>query len=1179
MYNLNSGFPKGNHTLIYPVNKLEITINKNEQYRGNLTFQVSPACEISGFLCANNYRMQFERVVFREDKIEIEYCFNGTGLTYDDQIKGEIFLITNIGEYSIEFEVTVVCEVIQSSIGPIKNLFHFVNLARSDWEEAVSVFYMPRFEQILCGADSQYKSLYRGISCNKFSESAMEEFLICIRKKQPVSYSLLEEQITLKDSVFGEQFFVIRKENWGYTRLIVRTDAEFIELPVTEISEKQFEAGQARIPFLIQKEKLHAGRNFGKIFIVNGLTEYCYEVVVDSKEKFDKKFARRKKINQLYIQLIEEHIYCNLEPSNYHNNTVLKEVIDKLLAIAGNHIMIKLYQSYVLLLQNRDNEAKWILRYVDEMWEHNLQGASEKYVITATVFRKYIDYIRTEDVREKEEIVSAIRDMWAVNNNNLAVFLTVAEVDEVLKNSIHKKMRYTEEMYQRGCRSPLLYLMAYRIFCESPAYLDRLEGLGLQVVFFAMKYHLLTEELVGQINHLAMKSKQMTKALYKILCKCYEFGQSTETLHTICTLLIKGGYKDSKFFEWYKLGVEKELRITRLYEYYLLSIDLNEKELLPKMLLMYFSYSCDLDYVHTAYLYANVYRHRESIPKLYESYKENIEHFVYNQVNHGRVSDDLVYLYNEVVSESMVDKEFAEAMLKIMFTHKVTVNDLRVKNVVRVQKKGHVEYKCQVVHGVSYIPIYDEEYAILLETENGNRYEASIPYSLDKLFSKRHFWPMVEAYAKANIGACVYFYNNNHDLMQMTEGQRRLLIALYECREVETNTRTMVGTQLMKYYYETDRTAELDEFLLNVHLEFYSKEDRAQAVKYMIIRELNEKAFQTVRTYGYEGIAPRFLIQLFQYAKDKYGETEQTFLLATANYIFSLGKYEESVLEYLIENYEGNLKQMRIIWEKATQKMIEADRIAERIIKQTLYSGAYVAHKQEVFLYYYQGKPDASVVNDFLAYMAYQYVTKGQIIDEKVFEIMLANPCNSTICKIAIIYYYTWDSVTNEGALTEQICQYIRELLREGVYFPFFNEYAKEIPELLILSEKTFVEYQCDKDAVVTIHYRIGDGDDNTQRSLVMHEKYEGYYCETFDLFFGERLQYYITEECNGVTNVTASGVIEKSDIPDYEVESRYNLLNQMEMSTLLNERDSVCELAYDYARLSFFTDKIFGIR
>lgn len=59
-------------------------------------------------------------------------------------------------------------------------------------------------------------------------------------------------------------------------------------------------------------------------------------------------------------------------------------------------------------------------------------------------------------------------------------------------------------------------------------------------------------------------------------------------LPAICSLLIKGNKSGPEYYLWYRRGVEQELRVTRLYEYYMMSVDLNKEVKSPAL------YSCIL---------------------------------------------------------------------------------------------------------------------------------------------------------------------------------------------------------------------------------------------------------------------------------------------------------------------------------------------------------------------------------------------------------------------------------------------------------------------------------------------------------------------------------------------------------------------------------------------------------
>lgn len=115
--------------------------------------------------------------------------------------------------------------------------------------------------------------------------------------------------------------------------------------------------------------------------------------------------------------------------------------------------------------------------------------------------------------------------------------------------------------------------------------------------------------------------------MFEILERSWEKTQSSAILQAICSLLIKGNKCEQKWHVWYERGVENKLRVTRLYEYYLLSTDLSRDTEPPKSVLLYFAYQCNLDWEYAAWLYSCVERCKTKDPELYITYKPELDHF------------------------------------------------------------------------------------------------------------------------------------------------------------------------------------------------------------------------------------------------------------------------------------------------------------------------------------------------------------------------------------------------------------------------------------------------------------------------------------------------------------------------------------------------------------------------
>ena len=57
------------------------------------------------------------------------------------------------------------------------------------------------------------------------------------------------------------------------------------------------------------------------------------------------------------------------------------------------------------------------------------------------------------------------------------------------------------------------------------------------------------------------------------------------------------------------------------------------------MILMYFSFQSNLDYEHSAFLYAYLLKHRKDYEELYEHYEPRMERFVIDQIQKRILTD------------------------------------------------------------------------------------------------------------------------------------------------------------------------------------------------------------------------------------------------------------------------------------------------------------------------------------------------------------------------------------------------------------------------------------------------------------------------------------------------------------------------------------------------------------
>ena len=158
----NYGYDSG--SLDFSCTKIELTLQQGECCEGSFGIEVRGGRAL-GQVGSSDPRMECLTRELSGGDEEIAFCFHGEQLQAGQVVRGSFYIVSSLGEYSLPYVVTVSGSAPQSPMGPVKNLFHFANLAKENWEEAVALFYAPDFADILVGNDSQYYTLYRWPPC------------------------------------------------------------------------------------------------------------------------------------------------------------------------------------------------------------------------------------------------------------------------------------------------------------------------------------------------------------------------------------------------------------------------------------------------------------------------------------------------------------------------------------------------------------------------------------------------------------------------------------------------------------------------------------------------------------------------------------------------------------------------------------------------------------------------------------------------------------------------------------------------------------------------------------------------------------------------------------------------------------------------------------------------------
>lgn len=1178
---LDEQFGCDNGTLDFSCAKIEINIPAGSDFEGSFRICSAPGLLTDGYVNTTDLRMECLTPTFAGSDEEISFCFHGDSMEEGEVVKGSFNVVSNLGEYYLPFVVSVAYQIPDSSIGTIKNLFHFANLAKSNWQEAVKMFYSPLFACIFTGSDAKVYDSYRGLSACPGNEQNVEEFLVQINKKQRVEFLVEEKEMELELSVYENPYKVLEHElailrnGWGYTALHVECDGDFVFTEKEFLTDDDFLGNRCRLPVYVDSSLCRKGKNFGQVVLYNSHVCITVPVTVKKGEREQSDVVKKR----IIVQLME--FYQAFRMKKINSTTWLKEtgkLVDKLVAMDENDVPTRLFQAQLLISEERYNEAEWILDHSLSLME-NEKPESETleayYLYLTTLIHREADYVN--------QIATRVQQIYRKDNSRWRVAWLLLYLTEEYAKSPTAKWIFLEKQFYYGCSSPILYIEAILLLGNNPSLLRRLDKYELQVLYYGARQQMLGPELVEQILYLVGRVRDYSAVLCEILCHLYEKKKETRILREICALLIKGGKSGTQYFAWYKKGVEEQLRITNLYEYYMMSLDLSVQQPLPRMVLMYFAYQNNLDYEHSAYLYQYILRHKEEFPEIYENYRMRIERFVVEQIQKRHINRNLAALYQSLLTPGMITEETASALSRLLFAHQIQVEDSRLHKVIVYQAGSLRPGEYVLTEGSTWLPLYGNDYTIVFEDRWGNRFIKNIEYTLEKLMMPGKFVRMIAHYERNCPELDRYVCETEHYEITTDTLERALRVAADEGTVYDI--RRELYLKVVQFYHENDRMDELDCFLEQVPVEKLHKEDRSVILKYMVLRGRYDAAFGWIARYSPYFAEISTLEKLISEMMRRNNMAKDATLTAAAVYVFRKGKYDSTILKYLNLYFEGLTKDMRDIWKASRTYEIDCYDLSERILLQMLYSKAFVGEETDILRYYVSHGARQEVEQAFLIQCAYDYFVNEKLTDSYVFgeirQAYLRGEEISRIGKLAFLKYYAENPDEMSPEDKPLLADFLDEMLDQEIFLNFFRQLKGFENMTRCMGDKTIVEYRTRPGGRASIHYVIvnENGESDEYLTEYMTEVYGGVCFKEFVLFFGESLLYYIMEEYDGEKELTESGTIQKSEITGETGGNYYALVNDIMISKTLQDYDTLDELYEDFCRKAYWNKQLFTLQ
>ena len=1208
---LQGNYIQASGSLSYSVARIETDLSCDCDYEGTFSVQTTEGGTMQGWVLSSDMRMEILTPNIAGPEADISYHFHGDLCKPGDEIKGQISIVSDHGEYSIPFDIRIEPGDLPSSMGPIRNLFNFVNLAKSNWDEALELFYSPDFRRIFCGTDEYYNGLYSCLSANVGNPRNLEEFLLCTGKKSRVQYYY--EKKIFETAIIGVEYseklvereLEIMRSGWGYTDIDIEIDGDFILTRRENLCEKDFTGNFCVLKIFIDTEKCSRGRREGRIVLRNSFT--ALEIPVIVKGRSEVLTSKRIRTRSLLMEQMTRDYILNrlglLDDKEWFEKT--STCVEQLSSVSVDDPYVKLFKARLLCIDGRPNEASWLVDQASEIIEHEEREGKLKgdKLLVAYAYHWLVASMVKQDKEFTKLAASKVESLYRKLPESWEIGIVTLMLPTTNNANTYTRWAMLEKLFESGCRSGVIYHEGIKVLNENPAVAKKVDGFFIQTVYFGARLRVVGSRCIDQLVALSQRTRKYTYVHLHTLELLYTQTNDRRLLQELAAGNIAEGRVDKAAHNWYRKAIDQDIKLTNLFEYFIESLDVHEEEEIPVVVLMYFGYSNNLTSEKKAYFYYYLIQHKEQYEDLYVGSIQNMEFFANEQISKGNINRHLALVYSEILNPEILTRQQAIGLSDIIFSRWIVCEKKECEHVLVYQKGCENPFVYDLHDGEGAISVYGQGNIVVFEDHNGNRYVESAKYTSQDLMTVGRYLSAVTELVWDNERLNLYMLGTGNSTITATSQNISRFMQLAESKLVRRPVRQRMLVFAMDYYSIHDDEESFERAFRQLDLANLSSEQMG-----ILFPILNKYGHEDITGKWLENYGPYFVSRshLKRYLERVIGKLDKEkapekngytgALLAAAIHVFREGNAGLVITQFLASFYEGTCRELAEIWKSLRNYDVSRKECDKRIMLQHMFSGAYLSDLNDIARECVENEPGTELSMAIIAQGAYNYFIGKDNVDEKIIpNIARLYKMNSDMpvsTKLAYLKYYSnhLDEINEESG--EILLQFLKEEISDRVYFGFFkkflyagafktDEQVRRCESILEeIADRTIIDYKVSKGKIAKIHYIIAnDGEqDYDYASENMREACSGICIKDFILFFGETLQYYITEESEDEASLQCNGQITCNNTDTQGTVSRYSIINDLIVSNTTKDYRRFDDLYEEYSRREFINSELFRL-
>ena len=1149
--------------------KIEAECREGEPMEGSFVITSENDIPMRGMIYSTEPYVICPSPAFSGKECKISYKVIHEGFNEGDVISGAFTLIADRLTRVIPFEIRYVAAYPKSSIGEITDLSIFSELCEKHWDEGKSLFFTDGFERMIRRREPDSLSLYLGYRNALPTSDNLERFLVAARVKPRITFEVDEstrEYYGVKEN--QKETVTITRSSWGYTEIRVSSDADFVSVENERLTPDFFLGSSLELSFYIHRNRLHDGINHALITFESAGVKRHIAITASVNEKDAMKHMvshldKRRKVSLL--RLYQEFRLHRVTTGEWCVGSV--ELLDALFASFPGEYQYPLMKTHALIVNRQRQDALWLIQDLKQEIEDKRSPEWAYLLYLCTLIEPEEDYV--------DRLTTEIEGIFRENPDNMYIFWFLTFLRKEYIKDTGRKLAAISQWINDGYDSPLLYIEAYELYCTDPFLLKDFGELSVKILRFAKRKDGFTANICARITQLLPQEKEYDKNVYDIVSYAYEKYPTDELLYAIISYLIASSSFGEKELFWYEEGIKKELKITGIFEAYLLSLPLDHVEPLPRIVLLYFDYQNDLPTERKAFLYANIVSNKKDDPETYEHYIRQIEAFALSEMRNRHIDDNLSILYQDLIDHSVFDEDIADAMSELAFVKKVVCIYPDVRRVIAYEEPFGSPVIAPVRDRVAYLPIVGDSCRIMLETGDGIRLCDERGYYIEELLRTDSCYNRLKELSGEKLRYLVNRLACDADA-ELSSEETALIPEFLENDGYSEAFKEKLYPKLMRAVSEHGR----EDLLLSHFMERKSFAGLSQktitfATELFIMAEEYDKAYETVTHYNASGVSGKLMLRLIN-ERLSSEDTPSDFLVSMSAQLMKQFLSTEETIECLCRYYAGPTPDMVTLWRFSDARLLDTTGLEERILTQMLYTEDVNDTSEPIFLAYLSHNYNAMVVEAYLSLWCHRFILYDAAVPESVFEqirmlLRRDERTNDTI-RLGLL-----KSLSETDELSDAdyrlLDRLLREAIRKNICFSFYREMDERLLVKYHLYDRVFAEYRDKPDMRLMIRYSIDDRPAETEEML---EMYSGIYVHQFMLFLGEKCSCEIFEA--GSDKILKTEEYSYQDIIEDSEENRYLLLNRIQSDFLYQNESELIDTMKRYQGLLVTTRNLFGL-